>query len=148
MCGDLLEKPDLTAGSEHQRDTPAIAVNFKFRRYWSGNTVYDENGQNPVFELRFCPFCMANIEHDHRGHPYCLECGSIFPLPLRREPQSAEKLKNHKAAFMRRFLRENGWRIDGFRRDAKTKPAPVHRSGAVPPLSRRERISRALAESI
>jgi hypothetical protein len=123
MFGNLLtEKPGFTGRSAHDRDQQPKAVhnhfqvNFKFRRYWSGNTVFD--GEKPINELRFCPECMDVIEHDERGYPHCLSCGSIFPLP--QEPRA--KMKKQRAYEMRRFIRLV--RVDGIGRDpgrAKTE---------------------------
>ena len=110
MSGNIsvFEEPGLTARPESQRDLKAKAVffqvNFKYRRYWSQNLVYED--KCCIAQLRFCPFCEDNIEHDERGHPYCLSCGSIFPLPPSTFPKTDEKLEKHHAANMRKFLRK------------------------------------------
>ena len=99
----------LTTGSEHQCDHlpavstfPLLQVNFKYRRYWSGNVVQDGNKLVP--EVRFCPECHDFIEHDERGYPVCLTCGSIFPLPPKIGPSDIAKAEKHKNANMRKFI--------------------------------------------
>jgi hypothetical protein len=103
----IAENPGLTAGSEHQRDEQPKAVyhfqvSYKYRRYWSGNTVLEAG--KPIHELRFCPFCLDVIEHDERGWPYCLTCKTIFPLPRIETPRDAERLQKARAYRMRKFL--------------------------------------------
>jgi hypothetical protein len=108
MFGNLLiQESGLTGRSEDDRESAAEAVenshfqiNFKFRKYWSGNTVYEED--KPHIELRFCPYDMGEIQHDERGYPYCLNCGSMFPLPS----LAPVKPDNKKAYEMRQFLRK------------------------------------------
>ncbi len=127
MLGNLLtEEPDLTAGSEYQRDKEPKAVhfqvNFKYRRYWSQNQVWDND--RLILELRDCPFCLAHIEHDERGFPHCLSCGTIFPLP-----RTVQKLEKQRAYELREFLRgikDHGRRAPG--PDAKRQAAPPGKS--------------------
>jgi ribosomal protein S27AE len=102
MFGNLLiEEPSLTGRLEHDRDQAAKAVhfqvNYKFRRYWSHNTVIDDD--IIIFEVRECPECRVQIEHDERGYPYCLKCGSIFPLP-----RLFRKMDKQQAYELRKFL--------------------------------------------
>lgn len=145
MLGNLLiQDPGLTAGSTNQRDPYAKAVqfyqvNFKYRRYWSGNTIFEDN--KPIQQLRNCPFCLDHIEHDERGYPHCLTCGTIFPLPDSIFPRTNESAARHKAANMRKFLRKI--RADdnaktGNRAGTETIPSSHHklRSGQSPARKR------------
>ena len=94
----------LTASErDHLYRVSHFQVNFKFRKYWSGNTVFENH--IPTNQLRFCPDCRDVIEHDERGHPYCLTCGAIFPLPRKDRPSTALKADRHRIAINRKFIR-------------------------------------------
>ncbi len=82
-------------------------ANFKYRRYWSGNTVYE--GDEAIFELRFCPKCHDVIEHDERGYPYCLTCGHIFPWPqssIEKTEEEKERGLANNAACHNRWIKK------------------------------------------
>ena len=107
--------PGCTAQSEPQRvkEPKAVhvrfSVSFKYHKYWSGNQVYNQELEKLENQLRFCSACFDVIEHDHRGHPYCLTCGSIFPLP---NPNNS-KIERQVAYENRRFMNEYRQQFEG-----------------------------------